>query len=79
MPLSVHSTSIGHLTASILKCTLRTGGGRNRYAEILKDNNVLIEVKVPLKLGDTIVPWLSCPTEHISLLLQAMRKSGMYI
>jgi len=56
MPLSVAFTAIRHRNASILKCTVRTAGGRHRYAEILEDNNVLIEVKATLRRGDTVVP-----------------------
>jgi hypothetical protein len=39
-----------------MKCTLRSGGWRHRSAEILEDNNVLIEVKATPRLGDTLVP-----------------------
>jgi len=55
-PLSIALTAIPDRNASILKCTLWTGGGRHKSAEILEDNNVLIEVKATLKLGDTLVP-----------------------
>jgi hypothetical protein len=55
-PLSVASTGIPHRNHSILKWPLRTGVARHRYAEILQDNNVLIEVKATLRLADTIVP-----------------------
>jgi hypothetical protein len=34
----------------------RTGGGRHSYAEIVEDNDVLIELKATLRLGDRLVP-----------------------
>jgi len=56
MPLRVVLTAIRHGNASILQCTLRTGARRHRYAEMLEDNNVLIEVKATLRPGDKPVP-----------------------
>jgi len=44
MLLRVALTAICHRNASIPKCTLRTGSGRHRKGEILKDNNVLLDV-----------------------------------
>jgi hypothetical protein len=52
-------TAIPLRNASILKCTLCTrGGGRHKKGEILKDNNVLINVLSTLRVGDTLVPFI---------------------
>jgi len=58
MPLSVALTAICHQNATIPKCTLWTGGGRHRYAEMLKDKPVLIDISSTLRVGDTLVPWI---------------------
>jgi hypothetical protein len=55
-PLSIALTAIPHQCASILICTLRSGGGRNWYGEILEDNNMLLDVKSTLRVGDTLLP-----------------------
>jgi len=57
-PLSVAFTAIRHRNTSIPKCTLRTGGGRHRYGEMLEDNHMLIDVKSTLRVGDTLVPFI---------------------
>jgi hypothetical protein len=49
-------TATHHQNTSIPKCTWWTGGGRHWEGEILKDNNVLIDVKSIPRVGDTIVP-----------------------
>jgi hypothetical protein len=54
MHLSFASTVLYYQNAIKLKCTLRSGGGRHRQAEILQDNNVLIEVKATHRQGDTL-------------------------
>jgi hypothetical protein len=56
MPHWVALTTIRHRNSSILEGTLRTGGGRHRYAEILKHKNLLIEVLATLRVRDTLVP-----------------------
>jgi hypothetical protein len=66
-PLSVALTAIRHRKAATLKCTLRSGGWRHRSAEILEDDNVLIEVKATPRLGDTLVPLIFMPDgTHLS-------------
>jgi len=69
-----------HQNASILKCTLRTGGGRHRQAEILEENNMLIEVKATLRLGDTLVPlvYMSDGT-HLSNFAGDQKQSPVYM
>jgi len=49
-------TAITNRRTSIPKCTLWTCCERHRCVEILYDNNVLIEVKSTLRVGDTLVP-----------------------
>jgi len=78
-PFSVTLTAIRHWNSSILKCTLQTGGGRHRLAVILEDNNVLIEVKAMLGLGDTRVPLIFMSNGHISQIVLATRHCGLYI
>jgi len=55
-PLSVALTAIRHWNASILKCTLRTGGGRHRKREIFEYDDMLTDVKSMLRVRDTLVP-----------------------
>jgi hypothetical protein len=79
-PLSVASTAIRHRNASILKCRLSTGGGTHGQAEILGDNNVLIEVKAMLRLGYTLVPLIVRP-DRTQLLNSAgdNKELGVYV
>jgi len=56
MPLSVSSTVIQNRNVSILECTLRTGGGTHRSGEIPEYDHVLTNVKLTLRVGDTLVP-----------------------
>jgi len=56
MPHSIGLTAIRHWSDSIPKCTLRTGWGRHREAEIFMDNTVPIDVKSTLRAVDTLVP-----------------------
>jgi len=79
MPLSAAFTAICHQNASIPKCKLRARSGRHRYAETLRDDNVVINIKSMLRVEETLEPLSSCPTEHISEILLATRKSDLYI
>jgi len=55
-PLSIALTGICDQNASILKCTLPTGGGRHTYGQIPDDDDVLTDVKSTLNVGYTLVP-----------------------
>jgi len=55
-PFSVVYTAMRNQNASRPRCTLRTGGGRQSYEEILKDYNVPIDVDAMLRVGDKMVP-----------------------
>ena len=67
MPISVALPVINHRSTSILICTWCTGGERHREGEILEDNNVLIDVKSILRVGDTLFSWiLKSDRTHLS-------------
>ena len=56
VPRRVASTVILLQNSSIPKGTLRTGGGRDRKEETVDVNNVPIDVKTMLRVGDTLLP-----------------------
>jgi hypothetical protein len=57
-PLSIALTAFRHRITSLPKFTLQTSAVSDSYSEILKDINVLIEVKTSLRLGNTLVPMI---------------------
>jgi hypothetical protein len=56
LSLSVALTAIQPWNASIPKCIRRTACGGHRWGEILKDNNVLMDVLSTFRVGVTLVP-----------------------
>jgi len=56
VPLIVTCTAICPRNAIMLKCKLHTHGLRHSYKEILKDNNVQINIYSTLRVGHTLIP-----------------------
>jgi len=54
MPLRVALTVICHRNAKTPKCTLWTGGGNHTYGEVTEDNDMLINIKSTLTVGDPL-------------------------